>query len=460
MLSTDTPRLPIAGSFLRSCLFLIFVLVAWFPEFSQVEDVHSAEEVQTIYNYRPFAGITASAFDYLFAGIVLVWVAKYVLLRARNVWQAPLAKQVLMLLGIWVLNLVHGLLRGNEVYYALREFRCQAYFVLAFLMVVTVCQSHRDVQRFLNLSVAMAGVVGLYGVARYVLDIGKEFMGHMIIYYDISDSIILYFAMLVFASFALEGQVRKGPAILGAVLTVPIVFTFLFSYRRGAWVGFLGGLLSLVAFYPGRRRLRRLVFRRLLAPGFVVVLLISAIPSLRSGGLDFVVERVQSITDVSEDSSNIFRILDAMNAINSFARHPIIGVGAGGRYELEFTSNQVLLSFMEEVNRTSHNGYLYVLFKAGIVGFLVYLAVYVKFLRQWFLARKQKTDPSIRRAMMACGAIVLALLVNNMTETMSDLLRPSLLLAFVMGWGAVLIREIQRRSTARAAEMVAGQQTC
>lgn len=433
---------------------MLFVLVAWLPEFSQVEDVHSAEDVRTIYNYRPFPGITASVFDYLFAAIVLLWAAKYVLPSARSVLQAPLAQQMLMLLGVWVLNLMHGLLRGNEAYYALREFRCQAYFVLAFLMVVTVCQSTRDIQRFINLGIVMAAAVGIYGVVRYVLGLGKEFMDHVIIYYDISDSIVLYLAMLVFASFALEGRIRKVTVLLAAILVIPIVFTFLFSYRRGAWVGFLGGLLALIVFYPGRRKLRRLVLRRVVVPGSVVILLIAAIPSLRSDGLDFVVERVQSITDISEDSSNIFRILDAVNALNSFVHHPVIGVGAGGRYDLEFTSNQVLLSFMEEVNRTSHNGYLYVLFKSGIIGFTVYLAVYVKFLRQWFRARKETTDPLVRRTVMACGAVVIAILVNNMTETVSDLLRPSLLLAFVMGWGAVMIREVQSSPSAGTAEIV------
>ena len=446
MLSASEPRLPTVNARLRICLFLLFVLIAWFPEFSQLEDAHSAEDVRTIYNYRPIGGITASVFDYAFAAVVLIWMAKCVLPRPKGVLHAPLARYMLTLLAVWSFNLIHGLVRGNEAYYALREFRCQAYFVLAFLMVVTVWQSPGDGQRFTKLLIAMAAIVGGYGVGLYSLGIGKEFLDHVMIYYDISDSIVLYSAMLVLGSFAAEGGIGKGKAFLATILTVPIVFTFLFSYRRGAWVGFLAGLLFFASFYPGRARMRRMVLRRVLMPAFGVILLIFAVPSLRRDALDFVVDRVYSVADVSEDSSNIFRILDARNALNSFIHHPLIGVGAGGRYDLEFTSQQVLMSFMEEVNRTSHNGYLYVLFKAGIVGFVAYLAVYAKFLRQWFLARKRTAGPADRRQIMACGAIVVAILVNNMTETMSDLLRPSLLLAFVMGWGAVLIRDIQRRA--------------
>jgi len=429
-------------------IFWIFILVAWFPEFSQTEDVYSAEDVQTIYNYRPIASVTASAFDYIFATIVVIWILKYILPSPRKLLNAPLAKYMLALFAMWVFNLLHGLFRGNETYYALREFRGQAYFVLTFLIIVTVCAELGNVQKFIKLSLVMAGFVGVYGLLRYFLGIGKEFMGHLIIYYDIADSIILYIALLLIASFAIEGTVIKGKAFLATALTFPMVFTFLFSFRRGAWVGCFAGLLFLIFLYPERPRLRRLLLRRVLLPAIVMILLIAAVPAVRSTGMDFVMTRVSSIFDVSEDSSNVFRILDAMNAIKSFTQHPIVGVGAGGRYDLEFTSEQVLMSFMEEVNRTSHNGYLYVLFKAGIIGFLIYAAVYVKFLKQWFEARPRSASPTERAALMEVGAIVVAVLVNNMTETVSDLLRPSLLLAFVMGWGAILVDDLRNRPLA------------
>src|SRR5882757_2954852 len=176
---------------LRFLLFFVFVLVAWFPEFSQIEDAHSAEDIQTIYNFRPIPSITASLFDYLFLAIVIIWVLKVVLPDPKKLFDAPLAKYMLALLVMWSFNLAHGLLRGNEVYYALREFRCQAYFVLSFLMLVTVFKDYRDIRKFIKLTLVMALVVGVYGVVRYALGIGKELDDYLIVYYDISDSIHL-----------------------------------------------------------------------------------------------------------------------------------------------------------------------------------------------------------------------------------------------------------------------------
>jgi O-antigen ligase len=425
---------------LRYLLYLVFVLVAWFPEFSQIEDVRTAEEIQTIYNFRPIPSVTASLFDYLFMAMIIIWLWKFVLPSPRKLFDAPLAKYMLALLAAWVLNLAHGLIRGNEVYYALREFRCQAYFVLCFLMIVTVFKDYRDVRTFIRLSLGMALLVGSYGVVRYLLGIGKELDDIVIVFYDISDSILLYFAMLIVVSYLLNNRISISKGVLAIAFIFPVAFTFLFSYRRGAWLGFVGGLLFLVFIYPNRLRFVRKVLVGTLVPAFSVVLLFYLITPLTE--IATIKTRLLSMIDISQDSSNIFRLLDAFNALNSFVHHPILGVGAGGRYDLEFTSDQVLMSFMEDVNRTSHNGYLYILFKSGIIGFFVYLCVYYKFLKVWFKAKNRGSLSLVRAEFMACGAIVVAILINNMTETVSDLLRPSLLLSCAMGWSVILIENL------------------
>jgi O-antigen ligase len=457
--------LPILAFFLavarprfQSFLFLIFVLIAWFPEFSQTEwDVHTAQDSPSLYNFRPISAIAASVFDYLFAAIVVAWVLTYVLPGPRKLLKAPFARTMLAFFTIWVFNLLHGLFRGNETYYALREFRVGAYFVLTYLMVVTVCGERRAVRKFIKLSVVMAAVVGVYGILRYLMGIGKEFADVRLVYYDIADSMVLYIAMLLIASFAIEGMVKKGKALLTTTLILPMVFSFVFSYRRGAWVAFTVGLVFLILSYPHRAPLRRTAVRRVLVPASLIIVLIASVPTLRSNGLNFVARRVQSIFDVSEDTSNAFRILDAMNAFHAFTQHPIIGVGAGGRYSLEFTSEQPdMMTFMEEVNRTSHDGYLYVLFKTGIVGFLIYMLVFAKFLARWFQARKLVADPMERAVLLALGAIVTAFLMNNVTEPVSDTLRPAMLLAFVMGFGAVWMRGLNDRARSPV-EQVVGQ---
>jgi O-antigen ligase len=427
-------------------LVLIFALVAWFPEFSQTSLLaYTADDVQTLYNFRPIPAITASVFDYLFASIVAFWVAKYLLSAPRDILKEPLATSMLAMFAVWIFSLVHGLLAGNDPYYALREFRNEAYFVLTYLMVVTAC-GLKDIRLFIKTSLLVAFGVGVYGLVRFVRGVGIDFMDHVIVFYDITDSVLLYLVMLLIAAFAAEGLLKRKTLIVGLLL-FPVALTFLFSYRRGAWVGLIAGLLFLLARHAGRFRLRRLFAWRVWVPVVAIVIVVSAIPAIRDQGLNFAVTRAYSIFDVSEDPSNVFRILDAMNALTAFAHHPLFGVGAGGRYDLEFASNQpVMMEFMDHVSNASHNGYLYVLFKAGMVGFVAYCMVFVQFFRRWLSARKLSATPYERALLTAVGAFVVAVLVNNMTEPLSDLVRPSVLLACVMAWGTLVMRALEARS--------------
>ncbi len=104
------------------------------------------------------------------------------------------------------------------------------------------------------------------------------------------------------------------------------------------------------------------------------------------------------------------------------------------------------MAFWEDVNRTSHNGYLYILFKMGVVGFLIYMLLFVNYIKAWLRTRKLKMGSSERVVFMALGAIVFTFLVNNVTEPVSDTLRPSLLVAFVMALGATWMQCLEVRA--------------
>jgi len=428
-------------------LLMIFALVSWFPEFSQSDfEVYSADEFASLYNYRPIPGVTASLFDYLFAAIVLGWLWRYVIPAPRQILKAPFAKPMLFFLSVWTFSLAYGLARRNETYYALREFRVGAYFVLAYLMVVTVCQNRLRMRRFLEFIVGSAAVVGAYGIVRYMLGLGQELAGAHIVYYDLADSVLMYTAMLIIASFAIGGIAIKSNRVVTAVLTVPMLFSFLFSYRRGSWLAFIAGLAFLVVLHAGHANFRRFVIQRLFLPAALIVGAIAAIPAIRNNGLAFVLARFNSIFDVTGNPSNVFRILDALNALSSFIRHPILGIGVGGRYDLLYGSQSPqIMEFMDRVSNASHNGFLFVLFKSGLVGFCAYFLIFVAFFKGWFGIRNLLGNHRDRAVWMALGAVVISILVNDMFDPVSDTIRPSLLMAFVMGWGAAWMARLKKR---------------
>jgi O-antigen ligase len=382
-------------------VFLVFMLIAWFPEYSQLEDVFSAEDFQSLYNYKPIPWITASIFDYFFALAVLIWIARVGWPRRKAMLEVFLARPMLWFLGLSTFSLCFGIARGYPVYYALKEYRVSSYFVLFYFMSASVLQNPARRVTLTKL-VAWTGIaVGCVGIGRYMLGIGKDYYGTLLVYYDIADSMVMYVALFILASVWL---VRRRSLAVIILLSVPLLFSLIFSFPR---------------------------FVRWLAPLLAGAVVAGAL-FFASNWQGLVSERLASIVDTSEDPSNVFRILDTLNALTTFARHPILGIGSGGQYDFEYYSEAVPPIFWENASRTCHDGYLYVLYKMGLVGFIAYITIFYHFVRRWIRLRKSAVPNSDRIAYYGLGTGAIAILINNFTSPVSYSLRPTLLLAVIM----------------------------
>ena len=430
---------------LEKVMLLVLLLIAWFPEFSQTEDAWSAEEFKSLYNYKPLGFLTASIFDYLFLAVLIVWIVKVAAPRGRELLRLPLVKEMVGFLCVSIFSLGFGLAKGYPAYYALREFRVSACFVCVFLMWISTVDSEPKIRQFAWTAAGIAFVVGGYGIVRFSLGMGKEYYDTLLVYYDIADSMVLFLGLFVLISLS---YARKISWIVAGALAVPMVFSLLLSYRRGAWIACVVGLIALVRVQS--RRARKRALGRWLIPAMGVVTIIVALNASKASSL--VVERVQSIMDTSDDPSNVFRIMDALNALTTFAKHPVAGVGFGGKYDVEYTSSQVTDEFWDSVDRASHNGYLYILYKMGLIGFIAYVAVLWRFWRVWRAARQGVLHETYASAMVyACGIGAFAILINNMTSPVTDSLRPAILLAITMGCvvSGVITRDRVRRQSLR-----------
>ncbi len=419
-------------------VFAVFCLVAWFPEFSQTDwDVWSADDFHSLYNYKPIPAITASYFDYFFAFILLLWLAQIGWPRRKELLETFLAKPMLWFLGLSGFSLLFGIAKGYPAYYALREFRVSAYFVISYFIGISVFSSRARIA-FAKLLGVTGIAVGCVGIARYALGIGKEYYGELLVYYDIADSMVLYLAAFVLVSFWI---VRKRGALILLAASIPIAFSLIFSFRRGAWLAFAAGLLGLLIVHGSRTDKGARSLRWVGAA--MLLLVVVGVLFILSNSETLVTERLTSMIDLSDDTSNIFRIMDSLNALITFSRHPILGIGSGGQYDFEYYSEAIAPAvFWENVSRACHNGYLYIMFKMGIVGFVAYISIFYKFARKWLRARRLIAFPRDRIVHYAMGAGVFAIMVNNITSPVSDSLRPTMLLAIAMACASTLMMDV------------------
>jgi hypothetical protein len=424
-------------------LLLVFTLVCFFPEFSQTDwNVWTADDFRSLYNFRPIPEVPVSIFDYLFALVVAGWAARFILDKRRSL-SVPCMLPLLLFLGTVVAGFAQGVVSGSEAYYIMRELRVFTYFAIVYYMIATTC-TEAFVRHWAWLTVGLAAIRGIEGVGRYLLGIGKDFFDTKLVYYDTGESflfLILFVLLLGWNAARYEGFRSRRTRLL--VLALPCVFCFVFSFRRGIW---LAAAFCLLRFILSRASRRQQVICAVVVTFVVTIaIVVGSYDVTLPENLDFIGERAMSITDMQDESSNVFRLLDIRNTLTAVGGSPLFGVGLGGRYRLVYASGRAVDdAFMEHVSRGSHNGILLVALKLGVPALFLYLAFFFKFFRSMTAAGSRAFRPFSKGTLIGVDLGILAFLVAAMTGPHTDHLRATLLLAYLLGVGAILMRQIRQ----------------
>ena len=407
-------------------VYLILALVSFGNEYSQTEwGVRSSSDLSTIYNRRILPGLTVSVFDLIFVLVLAAWLGRKLIKKEAMIWPARRVwLPMLLCLGFVFYGTVLGfyyLPDGYELYHILRELRPFVYLLLMLVMAVDVITWRGQVETLWWAIILLAAARGVQGVVRYGLGIGRWYYGSQMVYYDYSDTILLLAGMVLLFTWLLRQPRWHLPtlALLG-LAAAPMAFSFVFSFRRSFWIGAALSLVLLFFYTNNRERWRYLT---LASVGGVILLGLVLV----TGQLDLVLQRVTSITDTQEDSSNYFRLFDNENALNAIYESGTLGLGFGSRYEI-VTTVYWLNDFISHVSRASHNGYLYVAMKMGLLGLVSWSFFWLMNLSVCWLLLGQSRG-RYRHIGLAVSVILIACAQANFFLPLYYNLRPLLLLA-------------------------------
>lgn len=175
---------------------------------------------------------------------------------------------------------------------------------------------------------------------------------------------------------------------------------FALTYVRGAWVGFLAGIIALIL------TLRR--ERAVVAAGAVlVVLALLAMPG--------VLHRAESIADPTDPTARE-RVLMWKSGLAMVRDHPFTGVGPGQvKHEYRsYASPQAL----QQSRGHLHNTPLQILVERGPLGLLAWLWIFFAFFRACAVALRDLPPHATRERTIIAGsaAAILGFLVGGLTE--------------------------------------------
>jgi O-Antigen ligase len=410
----------------ESGVFLILILVSFGSEYSQTEwGVRSADQLATIYNRRVLPGIIASVFDLVFVAWMALWVGRKWIRQEQVVWLTPRLRLPATLCLVFTFYAAFlGLFRlsqGYELYHVLRELRPFVYALVILVIAVDVITTRGKVITLWRLIVLLAFVRGVQGIIRHYLGIGRWYYGTTMVYYDYSDTILML-AGIGFLFFWFLGQKRwRLPSLLFILLAMtPMIYAFIFSYRRSFWIGVPASLALLFLFANPREKLRYLTLVGLGSAALLTLILIS-------GQIDLVGQRLLSIADAQGDPSNYFRIFDTKNALNAVYESGGVGMGFGSRYRV-VASIYWLADFISHVSRASHNGYLYLAMKMGLLGLMSWTVFWLANLSISLELTRRPTS-RFRHIGSGVSTVLIACAIANVFLPLYYNLRPMLLLS-------------------------------
>jgi len=217
--------------------------------------------------------------------------------------------------------------------------------------------------------------------------------------------LMIFVVMTVTVYAASMNRILTGwHRVIALVASLPMLFAFIFSFRRGFWVGMIATLIiyyTLGSQFDKRRTLMG-VWAVLLI--LTTALLLTTNHIINSEIARPFVQRLLSITNPKQDSNEHHR-LEREKVFKELLASPILGFGLGSVHEPVYGLSHWWAPEKQPL-RVVHNTYLLVWMKLGLPGFLFFL---------WMLGRY---------------ALVL---INHCTRAMSSESRP-----IIAGTGSLL----------------------
>jgi hypothetical protein len=355
-------------------LYLLVGVLALIEEFPSLDSI-DADRVITIYSSIP--GYYLSVFE-----IILAFVSLGIVLSAKRrdcLWRLVRSCdwKIRALFVFFLVGIVVGFSRGASIKDVIFQVRAIVDASVFFCILIAVVDSLAEVERLLKLLVILGCLKGYWGLYLLANGIGRELEGSHIVYYDFGSLLVFLIASsFLIPSIISAFSIRK--LVAGALIITPMAVSFVYSYRRGLYVGLLVGAIVFVSILMAPARLRML-FRMLIATLMIVTLVVSLTATQGVVGLiqDQIGQNIassvaeQSMSDV--ESSNLFRLLETNFVLDELSASPILGRGWGTRYAIDNRLPPMVYFFFNEVNMFVHDSHLMVALKMGLVGFFFYL---------------------------------------------------------------------------------------
>jgi putative inorganic carbon (HCO3(-)) transporter len=272
---------------------------------------------------------------------------------------------------------------------SIKFFLSRFWFIIVFyFLTAELCKNYSFIKKYLWAYIIPLIIVILYTIIRHTsIGLSEQEAAHYVMGPFFSDhtsyGAILALVIPVLAGFTIDRTNRQGIRFLSLIILTIYFIAFMLSFSRAAWLSliFAGGIFIIVLL-----RIRLWVI--LLIASIVVYLLLSNFTEIvfRMGrntqdSSARLAEHLQSVSNITNDYSNVERLNRWNCALRMFSERPLFGWGPG-TYMFKYAPYQISyqktpISTEEGDRGNAHSEYLGPLSESGFIGSLSFLAIVI-----------------------------------------------------------------------------------
>ncbi|MFP5470607.1 MAG: O-antigen ligase family protein [Bacteroidia bacterium] len=376
-----TGRTPLIGIGLAAILIIIYTaffhldklfwLVVFFTPISiSLED------------YGEFGiGVSLPTEPFLLGILTLIFVRSLYYKTNTKISTHPISIAVILYLSIIFLTS----LSSSNPLVSLKFLLAKMWLIIpAFYFGAKLFEKKNNIYRFLIIYTIPFAFVVIYTLIRHASMGFEEDPGHWVMQPFFKDhtsygAIIAMFLPTVVAFYFIN---KKNSLLRSGFIVLLIVFLIglYFSYTRAAWLSMIFGVAVFCIIYF-RVKFKILSIIALLAGVFVIMNWNEIQYQLSKNDAEHTTEefgeRIQSMSNISTDASNLERLNRWNCAIEMFKERPVLGWGPG-TYMFEYTSFQqskdlTIISTNFSDGGNAHSEYLSALSESGVIGLAAFL---------------------------------------------------------------------------------------
>lgn len=380
------------------------------------------------------------AYAGLFFSMFLGWAVRDAPTRAgREMLRSPVSRALIVFLLAALLSIVVTMVMRWPVLWWFRDFVRFSYFLL-FFPVASALSSRHGAMVVTLCALAVVLYYGAVAIVSYRSAVTMTRSLWQLKYQRMPFHEVLSMTGLVFG-FGLFLRTRsRGVAALALVLALLSVLPLVVSFTRGYWLAtaFACGIL-LVIFRTCWRRAAAFAF------WLLVLIALAAYAAFQGKVVGIVValaDRFSTVAAPLRSLSVMERLAETRAVLKEIGGSPIIGQGLGAQ-----------VSYMSPVAHRvvtytySHNAYLFLLYKLGIVGLVLFLTFFLQGIRRVWQALVASKD-DVLGAVMASGlALLVAFIPLSITSPQYYDKSSVFVIALILGAAEATV---QRRRSALA----------